>query len=107
VWQIQDFKFNDFGCVASKGVMSAFFGCVAVIGFSAFPGDLNAQIRFSWWSSQGALRSPKGLLINRQIPEKMEENLEVIEQKRVATKRSAKNGRPGCHTPKVAVLPDS
>jgi hypothetical protein len=29
VWQIKDFKFNDFGSVAGKGVRSGFFGCVA------------------------------------------------------------------------------
>ena len=29
VWQIKDFKSNDFGCVARKGVMGDFFGCVA------------------------------------------------------------------------------
>jgi hypothetical protein len=31
VWQMQDFKFNVFGCVASKGVMGAFCGCVVMI----------------------------------------------------------------------------
>jgi hypothetical protein len=29
VWQIEDFKFNENGSVASKGVTGAFFGCVA------------------------------------------------------------------------------
>jgi len=29
VWQTKDFKSNDFGCVASKGVMGEFRGCVA------------------------------------------------------------------------------
>jgi hypothetical protein len=29
VWQIKDFKFNEFGSVARKGVRGGFFGCVA------------------------------------------------------------------------------
>jgi hypothetical protein len=29
VWQTKDFKSNDFGCVAKKGVMGEFFASVA------------------------------------------------------------------------------
>jgi hypothetical protein len=29
VWQTKDFKSNDFGTVAKKGVKGGFFGCVA------------------------------------------------------------------------------
>src|ERR1700674_89903 len=34
VWQTKDFKSNDFGCVAKKGVTGVFFGCVARKGVS-------------------------------------------------------------------------
>jgi hypothetical protein len=32
VWQAKDFKSNEFGCVARKGLMGAIFGCVANTG---------------------------------------------------------------------------
>jgi hypothetical protein len=32
VWQAKDFKSNEFGCVARKGVIGAIFGCVANAG---------------------------------------------------------------------------
>jgi hypothetical protein len=35
VWQTTDFKSNDFGCVAKKGLRERFFGCVARIGVIA------------------------------------------------------------------------
>ena len=38
VWQAKDFKSNDFGCVAGKGVTDVFFGCVANEGLREMVG---------------------------------------------------------------------
>jgi hypothetical protein len=38
VWQTKDFKSNDFGCVARKGVTGGFFGCVATKGVRGLAG---------------------------------------------------------------------
>jgi hypothetical protein len=43
VWQTKDFKSNDFGSVARKGVRESFFGCVANTRVSGLWGAIHAE----------------------------------------------------------------